>query len=237
MAAKLLGLCASVMVWTFPFVACAQVIAPVSVELTPAKRITAVTVTNRSGSPMTFQAQMLAWSQKDGADAYQETADPLVVPPVASVPPGGSQIFRVATRQAPPEHELSYRLILEDVTGDTGTPGTDGATVRLQFRHSIPVFVEPASATGRPQLQIEPCATAAPRGCVRVRNVGQRRAKVLKIGASAGSWRGQQTTSTTILAGSWRQWVLDDAPASAVLSVSVDTTSGNLAAQLPSSIR
>ncbi len=81
---------------------------------------------------MSFQTQTLAWSQADGTDVYTESDELIVVPPIAEIGAGASQIFRVTTRGAPAAQERAYRLIFEDVTDIVSTA------------HALLVSVNPA---------------------------------------------------------------------------------------------
>jgi fimbrial chaperone protein len=184
---------------------------------------------------MTFQAQVLAWTQAAGVDEHQVTSDLLVVPPVARVEPGASQIFRVALRRAPPrQQEMSYRLILEDVSAETAPAAAGGASVRLQVRHSLPVFVEPEQHAGPPHLEMLACDEHDPRACLRVNNPGAIHAKVLRIEAEGpGGWRREVAASATLLAGSWRQWEFEGAPRTGRLAIRAETTAGVMTTQVP----
>lgn len=216
-----------------PWAARAQQISPVLVELSGTRRVVSVTVVNRSSQPMAMQSQVLAWEQAEGADRYQPTSDLMVVPPLATVPPGGSQIFRVALRRAPSTQELSYRLILQDVSAETQPSSNEGggASVRLQFRHSLPVFVAaPAKAAGKAQLV--PCPGKTAPDCVRVENAGDLHVKVSRLVAEGGAWR-KELPSATVLPAAWRQWTFDDAPAGPI-AVTAHTSAGTLSLQLPS---
>jgi fimbrial chaperone protein len=211
----------------------AQTIAPVLVELTPARRVASVTMTNTSSRAMTYQAQTVAWTQSEGADVYADSADLLVVPPVADLAPGARQIFRIALRGRPPSQETAYRLILEDVTEDIAAP-TEGATLRLQIRHSLPVFVGPAS-TDRGRARVAACPELAAINCVRIHNDGDRRFRLTQLDGEAAGWRQQIKTSATVLAGAWMQWSFAPPPALAGQSfkVTVATTASDVSTELP----
>ena len=228
-------MCGAIVLNAAAIAAQAQVIAPVSVELAAAHRVSAVTVTNRSEGAMTFQAQVLAWTQAAGLDEHQVTSDLLVVPPVARVQPGASQIFRIALRRAPlRQQEMSYRLILEDVSAETAPPSAGGASVRLQVRHSLPVFVEPEQHAAPPRLEMRACDEHVPRACLRVNNPGGIHAKVLRIEAEGpGGWRREIAASATVLAGSWRQWEFEGAPKNGRLAIRAETTAGVITTQVP----
>lgn len=210
----------------------AQTIAPVLVELTPARRVVSVTLTNKSPHAMTFQAETVAWTQTGGADRQEDSTDLLVVPPVADIAPGASQIFRVTLRRPPPAQETAYRLILEDVTEDTAPPG-DGATVRLQFRHSLPVFAGPP-VKDRGRARLAPCTEPDVANCVRVYNDGDHRVRVEQLVMAGSGWRQEIKASATVLAGSWKQWTFAPPPAldAQPLKVTAETSAGELATQV-----
>ena len=94
----------------------ALTISPVLVELSPARRVASITISNPGDTPLSFQTQVRAWSQPDGADAYADTDALFVVPPIAEIAAGGSQIFRVTTRTRLGAAEHAWRLIFEDVS-------------------------------------------------------------------------------------------------------------------------
>jgi fimbrial chaperone protein len=213
----------------------ALTISPVIVELSPARRVVSVTVTNPSETAVNFQAGALAWSQPDGHDHYEETADLMVVPPIAKIGPGASQIFRITTRTAPSPREQAYRVILEDVTEETAA--SDEATVSIRFSHSLPVFV---AASGKPRMEarLEPCAAPMGRGCVRLDNEGDRYLMIKALTIEGGAWRKEIPLGTRVLAGAWRECTFD-LPAKSVgpLQVRVDTSAGMFAGDIPAPFR
>ncbi|HVZ45627.1 MAG TPA: fimbria/pilus periplasmic chaperone [Ramlibacter sp.] len=215
----------------------AQTIAPVLVELTPARRVVSITLTNKSSRAMTYQAQAVAWTQGGGVDQQADSDDLLVVPPVADVAPGASQIFRVTLRRPPPMREAAYRLILEDITEDTAPP-QDGATVRLQLRHSLPVFAGPA-AKDKGSAHLAPCTQPDVANCVRLYNDGDHRLRVEQLVAQGSGWRQEIKASATVLAGAWKQWTFTPSAAAAAgpLTVGADTSAGAIAAQWPARTR
>jgi fimbrial chaperone protein len=213
----------------------ALTISPVIVELSPARKVVSVTVTNPSESAVNFQAGALAWSQPDGHDHYEETADLMVVPPIAKIGPGASQIFRITTRTAPSPREQAYRVILEDVTEETAAP--DEATVSIRVSHSLPVFV---AASGKPRMEarLGPCAAPMGRGCVRLDNEGDRYLMIKALTIEGGAWRKEILLGTRVLAGAWREWTFDLAAKSVgPLQVRVDTSAGMFAGDIPAPFR
>jgi fimbrial chaperone protein len=210
----------------------AVTIAPVLVELSPARKIVSVTVTNSSDSAVNFQADVLAWSQPDGRDRFEETDELMVVPPIASIAAGASQIFRITPRTTPSPREQAYRLILEDVTPETAV-AANSATVNFRVRHSLPVFVSPE---GKPDtaLRVAECAAAAAgKGCVRLYNDGSHYVTAKALTVDAAAWHKEVPLGTRLLAGAWREWSFDlPANVAGPLSVKADTSAGAFAGEL-----
>lgn len=206
----------------------ARTIAPVVVELSPARKVVSVTVTNPSDSAVNFQAEVLAWSQATGQDSYEPTHDIMVVPPVAKIAAGASQIFRVTP---PGAREQAYRLILEDVTAEVAGP-QDSATVNIRVRHCLPVFV---AAPGTPVMSVRVAQCAAPAGkaCVRLSNDGGRYVTTRSMSIEGGAWNKQVVLGIRLLAGGWREWQFDlPAKVAGSLSVKADTSAGTFSGAL-----
>lgn len=211
--------------------AAAVTIAPVIVELSPARKIVSVTVTNPSDTKISFQADVLAWSQPNGQDHFEESDDLLVVPPMADIAAGASQIFRITSRTPPSTGEQAYRLILEDVSPETAG-AANSATVNIRVRHSLPVFV---AAQGTPVIavRVASCAAPAGKGCVRLHNEGGRYVAAKRLTIDSAGWHKEVPLAARVLAGAWREWQFD-LPASAAgpFSVKADTSAGTFAGEL-----
>jgi fimbrial chaperone protein len=209
----------------------AMTIAPVIVELSPARKVVSVTVTNPSDHAVNFQAEMLAWSHPDGKDRLEPTHDIMVVPPVATIAAGASQIFRLTPRTPPATREQAYRLILEDVTAEIAGP-MNSATVNIRIRHSLPVFVAPAG-TPAVAVQVTQCAAPAGKGCVRLTNDGGRYITTKSLSVDGGAASKEIALGARLLAGGWREWQFDlPANAAGSLTVKADTSAGTFAGTL-----
>ena len=119
MRSLVLGLLASTAVVGLPSMpthASSFSISPIRLDLSTAVRSAALTVRN-DDQEVLVQAQVMLWQQVDGEDKLTPTRDLLVSPAVFTLPPNGAQLVRVALRSPPADtaHELSYRLILQEV--------------------------------------------------------------------------------------------------------------------------
>jgi fimbrial chaperone protein len=118
-------------------------IAPVRVELSPAKSTEVLTVRNQESTPVVIQASVYEWSQAEGEDKLTDTRDLLSTPPVFTLPAGGEQVVRVARRIAiDSKQERSYRLILQEVLPDAPS-SLNG--LRIALKISLPIFIAPAT--------------------------------------------------------------------------------------------
>jgi fimbrial chaperone protein len=228
----------------------AQVIAPVLLQVPATGRLATVSVTNTSAQAVRFQTEALAWTQRDGADLHEPTRDLLVVPPIAEVAPGATQVFRIAPRHRAPSGERAYRLVIEDITAQGDDP--DGLAVALRVRHSLPVFVAGAGgAAGAPgavgaggpgaligataqNVVIGPCHARAAPGCVRVSNGGERHVSVASLHLDGAGWQTLlRPGAARVLAGAWMEWAID-VPDGAALPATVRaaTSAGMLSATL-----
>ncbi|WP_174627544.1 fimbrial biogenesis chaperone [Candidatus Methylobacter favarea] len=204
-------------------------ISPVLIELSTARRIVSVTVSNPSEQAMSFQAETLAWSQADGTDHYQPTEDLLIAPPIAEIAPQSSQIFRVALRRPlSATVEQTYRLVLEDVSKELHPQPGD---VAIRFKHNLPVYVTPAGeAKAAPRWSR--CAAAAGKGCVRLDNAGNHRLRVSELTVAGQGWQ-QKIPGGAVLAGAWKQFNFDLATGrSPPDSITANTDQGEMSANL-----
>lgn len=227
-AMGLLGLC-----WT---TAQAVVIAPVVVEISPTRRVASITVSNSDDKAISFQSQVLSWKQVDGVERYEQTDQLIVVPPIAEIAAGGSQVFRVTTRLPPGPQEVAFRLILEDVTQVVApAAATDAMQVVLRVNHSLPVFFAAASTpSAAPRVSACGAAPRSGRGCIRIENTGNRHVVVKSLALASGDWHLDLPASTRVLASAWKQWEFDlPDNLHGDLSVSAETSSGPITGDLP----
>lgn len=167
-------------------------ISPVVVEMPAVRQPGVVSVFNDSDKPLTFQGQALAWRQDAGRDVFEPTDDLLVVPVIAEIAPGGSQLFRVALRRPTPAPvERTYRLVLEDIT-----PQDESGAVAFRYAHNLPVLIAPQGPIVRlvrwrecSQAQPERTGESRDARCVRLQNAGNRRIKIERVELESGGQR------------------------------------------------
>jgi fimbrial chaperone protein len=123
-------------------------IAPIRLEMDRSHQTGVLTLHNDGETPLTIQVQSVAWSQAEGSDRYDRTAELIVTPPVFVVRAHADQIVRVARRGGSDgERERTYRLFFEEVP-EAAAPGFSGLKVALRI--GIPVFF--AAPLAKPEL-------------------------------------------------------------------------------------
>lgn len=219
------------MLWSACAAGASLEINPVRLTLSGAQPVAALTVRNAGAQPASLHLQLMAWTQADAADHYAATRELLATPPIFTLAPGAVQTVRVGLRRAvDPERELAYRLYLQEIP-DAGA--ANGTGVRIALRIGVPVFVPPqAPASPRLRWRAQRDGGAI---MLHAQNTGKSHARILELKFLSGSQMVAEATAAYVLAGqSWR-WRLAVSPMPAAgtqLRVSVNTTSGNVDADV-----
>jgi len=149
-------------------------ITPVIVEVSADRGFGAVRVRNWREREVSFEADVFAWTQHDGADVLEHAQDVIVAPSVFAVPAGGEQIVRLAIAPADAARERAYRLLLREIIH----PSPADAALRVQLQFSLPVF----SASDGASANVEVRALRSADGfAVEIANTGARHARLLEL--------------------------------------------------------
>ena len=183
----------------------AVIVSPIQLDLSVKNPIGSFTVTNDSAVTTTYQASSLTWTQVDGQDVQIITNDILVTPPIISIKPKSSQVFRVALFKSSSHlEEKAYRVVLEDISVDVIEKTETGLNFR--FNHNLPLFFEPSSIVDSVSWSL--CESHIDgKSCLLMENKGNRRIKVVKFTALSASAEESNSLSKTLLAGSSNQWI------------------------------
>jgi fimbrial chaperone protein len=185
---------------------------PVRVEMFEGHTSAVVQIQNLADEPVTVQAHVMAWSQKDGEEIFVETDQILLNPPIFTIQPKHSQFVRLGLRQVKflSDGELAYKLILEEVPKPP-KPGFNG--LQTVLRLTLPIFAKPRQRIATPLLWRAEQTTD---GALQVTAVNQGithvKVQSLEIATSAmpmaatGAQRGAY-----LLAGQSRTWIFRDA--------------------------
>lgn len=130
-------------------------IVPLRVNLDRAARAIEVSIRNLDATPLRMQVEAMTWSQDDrGNDVYSPADGLIYFPRALEIAPGESRVVRVGIRAAPVNREDTYRLFVQELPPAEASSGTGpmGASVRVQLRIGVPVFVAPERIDRRAEI-------------------------------------------------------------------------------------
>ena len=130
--------------WAMPADAASLQVSPVTLSFQPGQFAEGITLRNTGDAPLTGQVRVFAWSQSGGDDKLDPAQGVVASPPMVVIPPQGEQLVRVVrTSHQPADHELTYRLLIDELPPPQGaaTGGETTGGVNFRLRYSIPVFV------------------------------------------------------------------------------------------------
>lgn len=117
-------------------------VTPIRLEFSPAVRTGAITVVNSDQVPLGFQVKLLRWTQDaKGEDLYEDSKALTFFPRLMTLEPETRRVIRVGTQAAAEDMEVAYRLAIDELPAPR-QPGS-GATVAVQVRFAVPIFVAP----------------------------------------------------------------------------------------------
>jgi fimbrial chaperone protein len=123
---------------------------PARIDLSQQRQTVPITLKNDTDKAKTIQVQTVAWLLRDGSQVETPTTDLQVSPSTLTIAPKSEQVIRASLKRPPDAaRELSYRIYLRD-TAPQAPPGSSG--IRISYRTSLPVFVQPALGATPPKL-------------------------------------------------------------------------------------
>ncbi|GGS07376.1 fimbrial biogenesis chaperone [Deinococcus sedimenti] len=134
-------------------------VSPTAFNLNPERTNTAqVRFENPSGGRMSFQVEVRRWSTRNGEHVYEPTRDVIVNPASFTLARGEAQVIRLGLLKKAGADELTYRVFVQQVSGDdvpTQTTGSEDAqmNVRQLVQLSLPVYVTPPASAARVAFQ------------------------------------------------------------------------------------
>ena len=187
---------------------------PVMFELSAAKAADTLTLHNDGTTPISAQVRVQRWVQGAGEDKTEATTDVVASPPVVSIAPGGDQIVRIVrVSKNPIGKEESFRVTVDELPDKANEkPGV----VSFTFKYSIPMFVAPATGSGKSSVTwaIE---RQDDKTFIVARNEGTRRLRIggLTLKAPGGKeFVLGKGLNGYVLSGSIKRWVLPNTASS-----------------------
>lgn len=159
---------------------------PMRIELSAKSRTGILNVSNNGDTPLTVRIKALTWTQPDGVDdTFGESRDFIINPPILTVPPGGRQMVRIASRHVVPGPvEKSYRLAIAETAGGSAAVSTDGQAalrLRVAVTMNIPLIVGSTNPQAAPVPAFELVRGAQGQWRLRVSNTGDAHLRLLEL--------------------------------------------------------
>lgn len=116
-------------------------VVPIRLDLGAAAKSGVLTVKNRSDESLNIQLKAYEWSQDpDGKDKYQDTADLIFMPKIATIDKQGEQVVRVGIKIPATAREKTYRLFIEEIPKPRKA---ESSSISIAIRFGVPIFVKP----------------------------------------------------------------------------------------------
>lgn len=103
-----------------------------------------LTLTNKSGSPVSYQVQIYAWSQVAGRDVLVLTNEVVASPRIVEIAPNAKQVIRII-KPVPAVGKTSYYRAFARELPPLIKPTKSGITGPIY--HNLPVSYEPVNAS------------------------------------------------------------------------------------------
>jgi fimbrial chaperone protein len=222
-----------------PAQAAALRVEPVLVEIFAPGAAATLTLHNGDASDVNVQIRVFRWSQANGKETLEPTADVVVSPPAAKLAPEAEQVVRIVrVAKQPPQGEESYRIFVDQLPR---SEGRSPSTINLLMRQSIPLFFSPSPAR-EPSLAWS-LAHEGGKLVLSARNTGARRARIssLTLTAAGKSVSFGNGLVGYALADSTMSWVVPGQPrgfdASGPVAVEAQSDRGPIHAAVPAPAR
>lgn len=224
---------------TIPAYSAGFSLSPVEVTLDHGERSQLISLTDQDVVPLRFQVHAFKWDQRpDGQMVLTPTDDVIFFPRLFDIAPHSKQNIRVGVIAPAVDGEKTYRLEIRQLKSFqqplSQQPAERAAIVNVLTNVSIPVFVEPTTASAQPSLG--PLSINNGTLNFTIRNPGNAHFLIKSIRADAFSGGSQLVFSKTtrgwyVLAGGSRTYELaipnSDCVRVSRLGLTVETDHGN----------
>ena len=112
------------------------------VDMPAGARAGRLVLANSGDAPVAAQIRVYVWTQENGEDHLEPADDLMVSPAIVEIPAAGEQLIRLVRPDATaPARERAYRVVVDELPGDTNT-AENAVAVRMRFL--IPAFIRAA---------------------------------------------------------------------------------------------
>ena len=202
-------------------------ISPVNIDLKYGQNSAMLQVKNTDSKPTTVQLRVYRWAQTGNEDNLTPAAEFILSPPIATIPVGATQTFRVLLRSGSKlaRDALTFRILLDEI------PSVEAPAPQLGFlmRVSIPVFVSP-KLPPKPVLSWQATREGNGNILLTVFNAATIYDKIgaLEVKTDDGTVLNTfpRGSNNYVLPSSQRQWSVENSKAVSRLHLSIETRTG-----------
>lgn len=155
-------------------------VTPTTVAIPADRSADGLVLSNNGRAPLHAQVRLFRWTQANGEDVLEPTAELAISPPMLELPPGGEQLVRVIRLGPPPaDVEASYRVIVDELPLEQPDgPEPQARGLRFVLRYSIPVFVAPPGRQATAPVLHARLAGSPEARLLELENLGNGRAQI-----------------------------------------------------------
>lgn len=182
-------------------------VSPIRLELDRNAKTGAITVSNDDTDALRAQIRLFEWTQDAaGKDEYRESEDLIYFPKLMVLDKNEQKLVRVGLRTPAGAQEKTYRLFVEELPGPPSPGAPPGARVAIRVRFGVPIFLKPAKAEARGEIEKIEMASGVLR--VAVRNTGNTHFVINTITAASGGAYSKEVPGWYLLAGAVREYAI-----------------------------
>ncbi len=204
-------------------------VTPVTIDLPVSVNSSVLTVGNDSSQPLTVQARIFRWTQKDGQDVLEKTPDVVVSPPILSLTKGADGGVRVVrVNSAPVSGEETYRILLDEVPS---REKLQAGGIAIVLRQSLPVFF--AGLDPKPSALTWTVSRQGNKVTLQAANSGQKHVRLTDLRVTVENSKETARISSLpgyVLGGQTKSWELPLPPgglaAGTAVSINATTDAG-----------
>ncbi len=128
-------------------------VSPIPVAVPMGTKTASMTVRNRGSEALHLAVRVFDWKQSaDSAMILTPNTALVVYPRSLTVAPSTQQTVRIGLPATSGNQEIAYRVLFEQLPDPNALIGVKGAGVVLRTNISVPLFIEPATATAAQKI-------------------------------------------------------------------------------------
>jgi fimbrial chaperone protein len=182
-------------------------VGPTLIALDAEHPVAVVRVTNNNAVTTAIDVRANAWQQSANQDAYSDTQQLIVTPPVFDLKAGETQTVRIglspSAKLGSQQAERAFRVFVAELPDQQHAP----TQTQMLMRVGIPVFV--GDATALPEVTWQLTQPAAGTWRLEATNRGSAHARLVRVELqAAGAPATDELKGAYILPGATRTWML-----------------------------